>query len=38
MEVVGYFKQIRGLAMGNRVSGTLAILAMDKLEQIFCVP
>ena len=34
-EDVGYFKQVRGLAMGNRVSGTLAILAMDKFERIF---
>ena len=25
----GFYKQIRGLAMGNRLSGTLAILAMD---------
>ena len=34
-EDVGYFQQIRGLAMGNRVSGTLAILAMDKFERMF---
>ena len=34
-EDVGYFQQIRGLAMGNRVSGTLAILAMDKFERTF---
>ena len=34
-EDVGYFKQVRGLAMGNRVSGTLAILAMDKFERMF---
>ena len=25
----GFYEQIRGLAMGNRLSGTLAILAMD---------
>ena len=31
-EEVGCFKQIRGLAMGNRLSGTLAILVMDKLK------
>ena len=29
---VTYFKQIRGLAMGNRLSGTLAIICMDKFE------
>ena len=34
-EDVGYFKQVRGLAMGNRVSATLAILAMDKFERMF---
>ena len=34
-EDVGYFQQVRGLALGNRVSGTLTILAMDKFEQIF---
>ena len=28
-----YYKQIRGLAMGNRISGTLAIVYMDKYEQ-----
>ena len=28
-----YFKQIRGLAMGNRLSGTLAIICMDKFER-----
>ena len=33
-EDVGYFQQIRGLAIGNRVSGTLAILAMDKFERL----
>ena len=27
------YKQIKGLAMGGRVSGTLAILAMDKFEK-----
>ena len=34
-EDVGYFKQVRGLAMGNKVSGTLAILVMDKFERMF---
>ena len=34
-EDVGYFQQIRGLALGNRVSGTLAILAVDKFERLF---
>ena len=34
-EDVGYFKQVRGLAMGNRFSGTLTILAMDKFERMF---
>ena len=34
-EEVGCFKQIRGLAMGNRLSGTLAILVMDKFERMF---
>ena len=34
-EDVGYFQQIRGLAIGNRVRGTLAaILAMDKFERL----
>ena len=33
-EDVGYFKQVRGLAMGNRVSGTLATLAMYKFERM----
>ena len=28
-----YFKQIRGLARGNRLSGTLAIICMDKFER-----
>ena len=28
----GLYKQIRGLAMGNRLSGTLAILCMDRFE------
>ena len=28
------FKQIRGLAMGSRMSGTLAIIAMDRFEQL----
>ena len=32
---LGYFRQIRGLAMGNRISGTLAILAMDRFERLF---
>ena len=32
-EDVGFFRQIRGLAMGNSLSGTLAILCMDRLEQ-----
>ena len=27
------YRQIRGLAMGNRLSGTLAILAMDRFER-----
>ena len=30
----GFFKQIRGLAMGSRLSGTLAILTMDRFEQL----
>ena len=34
-EDVGYFQRIRGLAMGDRVSGTLAILAVDKFERMF---
>ena len=34
-EEVGCFKQIRGLAMGKRLSGTLAILVMDKFERMF---
>ena len=29
------YRQIRGLAMGNRLSGTLAILAMDRFERTF---
>ena len=29
------FKQIRGLAMGNRLSGTLAIIVMDRFERRF---
>ena len=29
----GVFKQTRGLAMGSRLSGTLAIIAMDRFEQ-----
>ena len=28
-----YYKQIRGLVMGNRLSGTLAILVMDSFEK-----
>ena len=28
-----FFQQIRGLAMGNRLSGTLAIICMDKFER-----
>ena len=32
-EGLGFFKQIRGLAMGNRLSGTLAILVMDRFER-----
>ena len=28
------FKQIRGLAMGSRMSGTLAIIAMIRFEQM----
>ena len=31
----GFYKQIRGLAMGNRLSGTLAILVMDRFERNF---
>ena len=31
----GLYKQIRGLAMGSRLSGTLAILAMDRFERLF---
>ena len=29
------YRQIHGLAMGNRLSGTLAILAMDRFERTF---
>ena len=29
-----HYKQIRGLAMGNRLSGTLAILCMDRFERL----
>ena len=32
------FKQIRGLAMGNRLSGTLAILTMDRFECKYIYP
>ena len=28
-----FYKQTRGLAMGNRLSGTLAIICMDRFEQ-----
>ena len=35
---VGFYKQIRGLAMGNRLSGTLAIITMDRFEQLFIYP
>ena len=28
----GFYRQIRGLAMGSRLSGTPAILAMDRFE------
>ena len=34
----GYFKQIRGLAMGSRLSGTLAILTMDRFERLHIYP
>ena len=34
----GFFKQIRGLAMGSRLSGTLAILAMDRFERLHIYP
>ena len=30
---LGIFQQIRGLAMGSRLSGTLATLAMDRFER-----
>ena len=30
----GFYKQIRGLAMGSRLSGTLAILTMDRFERL----
>ena len=30
-----YYRQTRGLAMGSRLSGTLAILAMDRFERMF---
>ena len=30
-----FYQQIRGLAMGNRLSGTLAIICMDRLERKF---
>ncbi len=29
-----YYKQTRGLAMGNRLSGTLAIICMDRFERL----
>ena len=29
-----HYKRIRGLAMGNRLSGTLAILCMDRFERL----
>ena len=29
-----YYKQIRGLAMGNRLSGTLAVLCMDRFKTL----
>ena len=28
-----YYQQVRGLAMGNRLSGTLAIICMDRFER-----
>ena len=31
----GIFRQIRGLAMGSRLSGTLAILTMDRFERLY---
>ena len=30
-----FFKQIRGLAMGNRLSGTLVIICMDRFERLY---
>ena len=38
MDRGGFYKQIRGLAMGNRLSGTLAIIRMDRFEQLFIYP
>ena len=32
---LGYYQQIRGLAMGNRLSGTLAILCLDRFECLY---
>ena len=34
----GYYQQVRGLAMGNRLSGTLAIICMDRFERsyVYC--
>ena len=34
-EDIGIYRQIRGLAMGSRISGILAILAMDRFERLF---
>ena len=33
-----FFQQICGLAMGNRLSGTLAIICMDKFERAHTSP
>ena len=32
---LGFYQQIRGLAMGNRLSGTLAIVCMDRFERLY---
>ena len=33
-ENTGFYKQIRGLAMGSRLSGTLAIICLDRFERM----
>ena len=34
-EDMGFYKQIRGLALGNRLNGTLTIVCMDRFERLF---